>query len=73
MRTTSWSMLRSVLAWPVESQHQARRNALVASTALARQRHERLEVERFLDQVERRRTAAGRATGPDVGRRAAQA
>ena len=32
---------RPVLAWPVDSQHSARRNALVASTALAQLRHER--------------------------------
>jgi hypothetical protein len=38
----------SVLRWPVESQLGARRNALVASTALARRRAERLEVEEFL-------------------------
>ena len=37
-----------VLRWPVESQQRARRNALVASTALARRRAERLEVEEFL-------------------------
>lgn len=37
-----------VLRWPVESQQRARRNALVASTALARRRAERLEVEELL-------------------------
>lgn len=36
------------LRWPVQSQQHARRNALVASTALARRRVERLEVEEFL-------------------------
>jgi hypothetical protein len=46
------------VAWPVDSQHTARRNALVASTALAQLRHERLEVERFLDQHALRRTPA---------------
>jgi hypothetical protein len=41
-------LARSVLAWPVESQQGSRRNALIASTALAQQRHERDEVEEFL-------------------------
>lgn len=49
--------LRSLLTWPVDSQHAARRNALVASTELAQLRHEWAEVERFLDEHERRRTA----------------
>jgi hypothetical protein len=55
--TTPWSILRSALAWPVASQQQARRNALVASTALAQRRHERLEVERFLEEHARRTSA----------------
>ena len=38
----------SVLRWPVESQQRARRNALVATTALTQARHERDEVEEFL-------------------------
>ena len=37
-----------VVRWPVESQHRARRNALVASTALAQRRAELDEVEQFL-------------------------
>ncbi len=41
--------LASVLRWPVESQQRARRNALLASTALTQARHERHEVEEFLD------------------------
>jgi hypothetical protein len=39
------SQLRS---WHVRSQHEARRNALLASTALAQRRRERVEVEDFL-------------------------
>ena len=58
MSTTPWSILRSTLVWPVASQQQARRNALVASTALAQRRHEWLEVERFLEQHARRSTAS---------------
>ncbi len=41
-------LVRSVLAWPVESQQGSRRNALVASTALTQRRRERDEVEEFL-------------------------
>lgn len=45
--------------WPVRSQQVARRNALVASTALAEQRRELLEVEEYLA-----RHAAAHAAGP---------
>ncbi|MFC4786836.1 hypothetical protein ACT8ZV_20340 [Nocardioides sp. MAHUQ-72] len=38
----------AVLSWPVESQQRARRNALIASTALAQRRAELDEVEEFL-------------------------
>jgi hypothetical protein len=41
-------LLFSATTWHVTSQHRARRNALVASTALAQQRRERDDVERFL-------------------------
>jgi hypothetical protein len=41
-------VLDAAEAWPGTSQRQARRNALAAATALARQRLERLEVEEFL-------------------------
>jgi len=51
------SLVRQALAWPVESQQRSRRNALVAATALARLRHERDEVEEFLEA--RRRRVAG--------------
>jgi len=34
--------------WSVDSQQHARRNAMVASTALAQRRAERLEVEEYL-------------------------
>ena len=34
--------------WPVESQLRARRNAMIAATALAQQRAERAEVDEFL-------------------------
>jgi hypothetical protein len=38
----------AVTRWPVESQQQARRNALVATTALAQRRAELDDVEQFL-------------------------
>lgn len=41
-------LVTAVTRWPVESQHQARRNAMIASTALAQRRAELDEVERFL-------------------------
>jgi hypothetical protein len=56
-------LLRPALAWPAESQHRARRNALVASTALAQRRQELREVEEFLELHDRRlrsRPAHGR-------------
>lgn len=58
------AVARAVTDWPVRSQQAARRNALVASTALADRRRERLEVEAFLDaaahrhEVRRRRAHA---------------
>ena len=58
MTPTPWSILRSVATWPVGSQQHARRNALVASTALAQRRHERHEVERFLEAYDARRSGA---------------
>jgi hypothetical protein len=38
----------AVRGWPVASQQRARRNALVASTALTQRRRELVEVEEFL-------------------------
>lgn len=44
-----WSKLVTALTqWPVESQQQARRNAMIASTALAQRRAELDEVEELL-------------------------
>jgi hypothetical protein len=40
--------LLALLRWPVESQQHARRNALLATTALAQARHERDQVEEYL-------------------------
>lgn len=49
--------------WHISSQHRARRNALVAATALAQRRRERLEVEEFLaSHVSSERQAAASGT-----------
>lgn len=42
------NVTRRVLGWPVTSQEVARRNAMLASTALTQRRVELLEVEEFL-------------------------
>ena len=70
MVATGGTIVRSVLGWPVASQQVARRNALVAATALAQRRAERDEVEDFLEAHGRRRAAAaGHRTGQRAGRR----
>jgi hypothetical protein len=48
MLATPVHLLGLVVRWPVRSQHGARRNALVASTALAERRREQADVEEFL-------------------------
>ena len=58
-----WRLVRSVLAWPVETQQGSRRNAMVASTALTERRHERDEVEEFLAA---RTQAAGPGRSPVI-------
>lgn len=40
--------VRWIETWDLTSQHQARRNAMIASTALAQRRAERLAVEEYL-------------------------
>lgn len=72
MRTRQ--LATTVLGWPVGSQQRARRNALVATTALTRQRIERDEVERFLEAHARRVAARAGHRGrhpaqPGSGRR----
>jgi hypothetical protein len=39
--------------WPVQTQQGARRNALIASTALADRRRQRREVDDFLSELDR--------------------
>ncbi|MBB6626671.1 hypothetical protein H5V45_04975 [Nocardioides sp. KIGAM211] len=41
-------LVHAVTRWPVESQQRARRNAMIASTALAQRRAEIDDVEEFL-------------------------
>ncbi len=45
----------SMAGWHLDSQQRARRNALVASTALVQRRRELVEVEEFLATLEERR------------------
>jgi hypothetical protein len=45
---TGRRLLAAVTRWPVESQQPARRNAMIASTALAQRRAELDDVEQFL-------------------------
>ncbi|HEU5038583.1 MAG TPA: hypothetical protein VFT70_16375 [Nocardioides sp.] len=54
----------AVRRWPVESQLRARRNAMIASTALAQRRAELDDVEEFL-------ATHGRARRPEAAARAA--
>jgi hypothetical protein len=46
-----WTPVRELARWHITTQFGARRNALLASTALAQRRRERDEVERFLGRV----------------------
>jgi len=62
LQRTPWRWLTSAATWHVDSQQGARRNALVASTALVRRRRELVEVEDFLAGLEARRRR-GRDTG----------
>ena len=54
----------AVRRWPVESQQRSRRNAMIASTALAQRRAELDDVEEFL-------AAVGLAPAPEVAAQAA--
>jgi hypothetical protein len=49
-----WRPLRDMAAWHIQSQIGARRNAQVASTALAQRRRGFGEVEEFLEELARR-------------------
>jgi hypothetical protein len=45
---TPWRIVAATATWHVSSQQHARRNALVASTALTERRRELIDVEEFL-------------------------
>jgi hypothetical protein len=55
LQRTPWRLVSAAAQWHVTSQQQARRNALVASTALTARRQEQREVEDFLAELEARR------------------
>ena len=55
-----WRAVESAATWHLRSQHHARRNALVASTALMQRRRELTEVEDFLAAYDARRTTPAR-------------
>ena len=58
-----WKIVQSVKDWPVASQQAARRNALVASTALTQLRIERAEIEAYVEAAAaRHEVRANRAT-----------
>jgi hypothetical protein len=52
--TAPLRVARAVTRWPVDSQLHARRNALVASTAMAARTHERRQIDQYLDDLARR-------------------
>ncbi len=60
--TKAKQILRAMSQWPVDSQSQARRNALVAATALTQRRLESLEAETFLRECQGRFDARGGRT-----------
>jgi len=52
------ALVRAALSWPVASQERSRRKVMVASTALAERRGDRVEAEEFLARHARRRPEA---------------
>ena len=57
LQRTPWRLVTAAASWHVTSQQHARRNALVASTALTQRRRELLDVEEFLAEHAARRGA----------------
>jgi hypothetical protein len=70
LQRTPWRLVNAAAQWHVTSQQHARRNALVASTALTARRQEQREVEDFLAELEARREA-GRLPAQRAARRRA--
>jgi hypothetical protein len=56
LQRTPWRLVNAAANWHVASQQQARRNALVASTALTARRQEQRDVDDFLAELEARRS-----------------
>ena len=63
---TPTHLVATAVRWPVQSQQRARRNAMVASNALARRRVELDEVEEFLATLPE--PEAHEAPGPPANR-----
>ena len=59
--TSPLRLVHGLLRWPLGSQEQSRRNAMVAATALAERRRERVETEDFLRRHARLPAATGGA------------
>ena len=59
-----WPVLRPLTRWAENSQRQARRNAMVASTNLAAGRRERDEAQEFIDTLIARRARRAGAASP---------
>jgi hypothetical protein len=51
LHRTPWRLVTAAATWHVTSQQHARRNALVASTALSERRREVRDVEDFLSEL----------------------
>ncbi|MEO5708682.1 MAG: hypothetical protein ABIQ59_02515 [Nocardioidaceae bacterium] len=65
LQRTPWRLVAAATQWHVTSQQHARRNALVASTALMQRRRELTDVEEFLAEH------AARAAAPVLAQRVA--
>ena len=57
-----WIPVREIARWHVTTQYGARRNAMLASTALAQRRKERHEAEQFLSRMNPRDTPLPQAS-----------
>jgi hypothetical protein len=64
---------QTITEWPVASQQQARRNAMVAATACAHRRAEREDVASYLAERAASRSEAWREAASPVGDRTPQA
>ena len=71
LQRTPWRLVNAAAHWHVTSQQHARRNALVASTALMQRRRELLDVEEFLVEHEARHLALQTVPAQRAARRSA--